>query len=120
VQSTPPGSSTRELGEDVDRPPARQESERGEQVENGAEARGPARRKCAHVASGISETRPGAALSRALQELARVIETVDVATGLREQVCVSSLAAGHVQHARAGWKAEHVEKSGDFVPVALE
>ena len=68
----------------------------------------------------VAETRPGSALARALQQLARVIETVDVEAGFGEQVRVASLAARNVEHARAGWKPEHVDESSDFVPVALE
>ncbi len=111
----------RELGEDVSIVSRLgKESERREEVENGAEASGPARRKRPHVASRITEARSGAALARALQEIARVIESVDVESCFGEQVCVASLSAGDVEQARTGWKPEDVDESSDFMSVALE
>ena len=120
--STPPGSSTRANSARTCRSSAGSAKNPNDvnRLRTALEAAGPARRKRAHVASRVAETRPGAALARALQELARVVEAVDVEAGLGEQVCVASLPARDVEQARAGWKAEDVDQSRDFVPVALE
>ena len=97
-----------------------EEAERREQIEHGVEAAGP-RAGSARMSPRVYRRRvPVPALSRAREQVARVVEAIDVEAGFGEQMRVASLAARHVEHARAGRKAEHVDEARDLATIALE
>jgi hypothetical protein len=50
----------------------------------------------------------------------RVIEPVHIVSGFREQVCVTSLATGHIENARVDGKAEKLDDSRGLRTVALQ
>ena len=95
-----------------------EKSERREQVDHRIEARCPPCRQLSHVAARVAKRAPRAALARAIQQLAREIEAVDVEPRLREQVCVTSLSARDVEHALAGRKPKQVDESSNFAAIA--
>jgi hypothetical protein len=80
-----------------------EEAKRREEIQHGIEAPAPARRQSTHVASCVSQPRPRAATPGTLEEIARVVEAVDVEAGFSEQVRMPSLSARAVEHARTRW-----------------
>ena len=78
-----------------------EEAERCEQVQNGVEPASPPPRQSAYVTPGVAELRARAAFPRPREKLAGQVQSVDVITGFREQVCVATLAAWHVENTRS-------------------
>jgi len=64
----------------------REESERSEKIEHGLEPVFPAGRQSPHVAATVAEIGTGSTISRDLEQLARVIEPVDIVTRFGKQV----------------------------------
>jgi len=94
--------------------------ERCKQVEHRAESSGPACRQCPHVAARVSQSRTSAPIAGARQQVARIIQTVDVEAGFGEQVRVATLAARNIEYARTSREPENLDQSRDFVSIALE
>lgn len=97
----------------------REEAKGREQVEHRVEPRLPAQRQSAHVSSSVAEIPTGTALSRHSQQIARVVQTVNVVPGFGEQVGMAALTARNVENAGADRQRQHVHQSRYFVSVAF-
>ncbi|HET9637187.1 MAG TPA: hypothetical protein VFP26_14755 [Gemmatimonadaceae bacterium] len=49
----------------------------------------------------------------------RIVESVDIVSGFREQMRVTPLPAWNIEDARANREREHVQQSGYFAPVTF-
>jgi len=98
----------------------RKESERREEIEHGVEASLPARRHLAHVAAGVSQIWTDAALAGDSQQIIRVVETIDIESGLRQQMRVPALATRDVENARSRRQSQKLDEPRSLLAIALE
>jgi hypothetical protein len=98
----------------------REESKRGEEVDDGIVAAGPASWQPTHVAARVPESRPDAAFACPRQEIGGVVQPIDVIARLGEQMRVSALPARYVENASAGRQPEHFDETRYLVAIALE
>ena len=78
-----------------------EKSERREKIEDDVEPIPPSRGKAPHVAVCITEIRTGSPIPGDLEQLARIVEPIDIVTRFSKEVCVPALAAGDIEDARA-------------------
>lgn len=90
---------TRELPDDTDVVVRiGKEAEGCEKVEDRVESPTPSRWKLSHVTASVMEQLPGAPLARNPEQMLRVIEPFDSVSRLGEEMRVTALSAGHVEH----------------------
>ncbi len=59
-------------------------------------------------------------LSRDVEQILRVIETVDIVPEFSEQMRVATLPARHIQYARANGESKYIDETSYFLAIALE
>jgi hypothetical protein len=97
----------------------REESERGEKVEHSVEPAGPFGRHAPHVPAHVAKPVARPTLSRHVEQILRVVESVDIVSEFGEQVRVPTLAARDIEYARADRETKNFDESSHFLPVAL-
>lgn len=97
-----------------------EEAERREEIEHAVEATGPSRWQLSHVTARIPQSRPRAARPGEFQQVARVVQSIDVESRFGEEVRVATLPARHVEDARAGGQLQDLEQTRDLSSVTLE
>ena len=74
-----------------------EEAERREEIENGIESSAPTRGQLSHIAARVAERPASPTLAGKSQQFGRIIEPVDVESGLGQEVRVTALPARNVE-----------------------
>lgn len=98
----------------------REESERGEEVEHGIEATCPLRRHAPHVPARVAKSCARPALTRDVEKLFRVVESVDIVAELSQQVRMPTLTAGYIEKTRAIGQCKQIDEPGYLLSIARE
>src|SRR5206468_5901042 len=95
------------------------EAEAGEEVQHSIEAPRPPRRQRSHVALRVAQQRARAPLPGFRDQLARIIESIDVQPRFSERMRMSTLPARAIEHACTGGERQKLHQTSDLATVAL-
>jgi hypothetical protein len=96
-----------------------EEAERRKEVEHGVESSRPASGHFPHVATRVPERAAGASPACDIEQIPRVVETIDVKAVLGEEMGVPSLTARHIENTRTDRQRQELDETRCFLPVAL-